>query len=114
MAGLFQRWSASTFEALQIRGYRILWIGSTLAFVAFFMSTIAQSAVAFDLTGKNSDVGAVVFGQGLAMIVLAPFGGALADRLSKRMLLVVPQGGSALKLHMVTDWRSLLDERASQ
>lgn len=62
-----------------------------LAFVAFFMSTIAQSAVAFDLTGNNRDVGAVVFGQGLAMIVLAPFGGALADRMSKRMLLVVSQ-----------------------
>ena len=62
-----------------------------LAFIGFFMSTIAQSAVAFDLTGNNRDVGAVVFGQGLAMIVLAPFGGALADRMSKRMLLVVSQ-----------------------
>ncbi len=39
-------------------------------------------------------------------------GGLAPD--GKRMLLVVPQGGSALKLHMVTDWRSLLDERASQ
>lgn len=88
---MFRRWSASTFDALQNRGYRTLWLGSMLAFVAFFMSTIAQSAVAFDLTGNNRDVGAVVFGQGIAMVLLAPFGGALADRMSKRMLLVVSQ-----------------------
>lgn len=91
MTGIIRRWSYGTFDALQNPGYRTLWIGSMLAFVAFFMSTIAQSVVAFDLTGNNRDVGAVVFGQGLAMIVLAPFGGALADRMSKRMLLVVSQ-----------------------
>ena len=91
MKTALRRWSTSTFDSLQIPGYRILWIGSMLAFVGFFMSTIAQSAVAFDLTGNNRSVGAVVFGQGLAMIVLAPFGGALADRLSKRMLLIISQ-----------------------
>jgi len=84
-------WVGGTFESLRNPGYRTLWIGSILAFVSFFMSTIAQNVVAFDLTGKNRDVGAVVFGQGLAMVVLAPFGGALADRVSKRGLLVISQ-----------------------
>lgn len=86
-----RRWSARTFDSLSVPGYRVLWIGSMLAFVAFFMATIAQSVVAFDLTGENSAVGAVVFGQGLAMLFLAPFGGALADRVSKRTLLLVAQ-----------------------
>ena len=35
--------------------------------------------------------------------VLAPDG--------KRLLVAVPQGGSALTLHLVTDWRSLLEKR---
>jgi hypothetical protein len=41
-----------------------------------------------------------------------PGAGAIAPD-GKRLLVAVPQGGSALKLHLVTDWRSLLDGRAS-
>lgn len=84
-------WIGTTFDSLRNPGYRTLWIGSMLAFVAFFMSTIAQGVVAYDLEGDNSAVGAVVFGQGLAMLFLAPFGGALADRLPKRMLVTLCQ-----------------------
>jgi predicted MFS family arabinose efflux permease len=86
-----QRWSSSTFDSLSLPGYRILWLGGVFAFVAFFMSTTAQSVVAFDITGNNRAVGAVIFGQGLSMGLLAPFGGALADRLSKRTLLLTTQ-----------------------
>ena len=41
------------------------------------MSTTAQNVVAFELTGNNRAVGFVAFGQGVAMLFLAPFGGAL-------------------------------------
>ena len=85
------RWAGSTFTALEDRNYRILWIGSALAVLGFMMSSTAQSVVAFDLTGSNRAVGLVMFGQGLAMFLLIPFGGAFADRFSKRMLLAVCQ-----------------------
>jgi MFS family permease len=71
--------------------YRMLWLGSFLGFMAFNMSGTAQSVVAFDLTGNNSAVGTVMFGQGLAMLLLNPFGGTIADRLNKRLLLIVTQ-----------------------
>jgi predicted MFS family arabinose efflux permease len=51
------------------------------------MSTVVQSVVAFRLTGSNSAVGFVVFAQGIAMFLLGPLGGAMADRLSKRRVL---------------------------
>ena len=73
------------------RNFRILWTGSFLAFVAFFMSTVVQSVVAFDLSGNNRAVGFVVFAQGIAQLALGPLGGALADRLSKKAVILTCQ-----------------------
>jgi len=85
-------WLGETFAALEGRNFRILWAGSLLAFIAFFMSTVVQSVVAFDLTDTNRAVGFVVFAQGLAQMVLGPVGGALADRVSKRLVILSCQG----------------------
>ena len=80
-----------TFAALAVRPFRVLWIGTLFAFVGFFMSTVVQSVVAFDLTGRNSAVGLVVFAQGLMMFTLGPLGGAFADRLPKRRVIAICQ-----------------------
>lgn len=80
-------WLQDTFAALAVRHFRVLWLGTLLAFLAFFMSTVVQSVVAFQLTGSNTAVGFVVFAQGVAMFVLGPLGGAMADRLPKRRVI---------------------------
>ena len=84
-------WVSTTFDAFRLPTYRTLWLGTIMAFVAFNTSMTAQNVVAYDLTGSNSAVGAVVFGQGVAMMVLNPFGGAIADRFSKRFLILLSQ-----------------------
>ena len=84
------------FEALRNRNFRLLWLGSLSAFVGFFASNVVQSVVAFQLTSANRSVGEVVFGRGLAQLLLAPVGGALADRISKRSILVSSQAFTAL------------------
>jgi MFS family permease len=94
-------WARTTFGSLSNRDYRILWAGSTLAFLAFMMSSVVQSVVAFDLTGTNEAVGAVSLGMGLATLLIAPFGGVLADRLSKRLLLLVGQATIGFTFAMV-------------
>jgi len=55
------------------------------------MSTVVQSIVAFQLTGRNGAVGVVLLGQGLAMALLGPLGGAVADRVPKKLVSVVTQ-----------------------
>ncbi len=80
-----------SFAALSVRNFAILWLGSLGTFTAFFMSTVVQAIVAFDLTGRNGAVGFVLLGQGIAMAVLGPFGGAVADRASKRMVNAICQ-----------------------
>jgi MFS family permease len=84
-------WFRATFAALQIRSFRILWAGTLLSFLAFFMSTIVQSVVAFELAATNRAVGFVVAGQGVAMVLFGPIGGAFADRLPKKLLIAVGQ-----------------------
>jgi MFS family permease len=86
------RWFETTFEAFRVPTYRVVWLGTILAFLAFNISMTAQGVVAYDLTGSNRAVGSVLFGQGVAMLFLNPFGGAIADRFSKRLLLFIAQG----------------------
>jgi MFS family permease len=84
-----------TFAALRVRDFRVLWAGSWASYIPFFMATIVQSVVAFELTRRNRAVGTVVFAQGLAMLALAPLGGAGADRWPKRRVLVLAQLAAA-------------------
>jgi MFS family permease len=93
--------AAATFDALKDRHYRILWTGTSLSFLAFSMSWIVQGVVAFEITGKNGDVGTVALGMGLATIITAPIGGVIADRVSKRALLLLGQVLIALDFGLV-------------
>lgn len=88
---MIRNWARTTFKSLENRDFRVLWIGTTLSFLAFMMSSIVQSVVAFDLTGRNGAVGAVALGMGVATIVISPFGGVIADRVSKKRLLLIGQ-----------------------
>ncbi|MEO8538685.1 MAG: MFS transporter [bacterium] len=88
---MISKWFHSTFESLGNPQYRTLWLGTSVAFLAFMMSSIVQSIVAFHITGKNGSVGLVALGMGVATIVISPFGGVIADRVSKRKLVLIGQ-----------------------
>jgi MFS family permease len=83
------------FAALAVRDFRVLWAGAWASYIPFFMANIVQSVVAFELSGKNRAVGTVVFAQGVAMLLLAPLGGAGADRWPKRRVLALTQSATA-------------------
>jgi predicted MFS family arabinose efflux permease len=78
-------------SVLNNQQFRLLFIGTTLAMLAFGMMQVVQGVVAFNLTGKNSAVGFVFLGQGVSMLVLSPLGGTLSDRVSKKRLLTGAQ-----------------------
>lgn len=89
-------WIKTTFAALAIRDYRVLWIAGLASFVAFFMAMIVQSVVAFGIAGNNRAVGTVVAAQGVAMATLGTIGGAFADRWPKRRVIAISQSATAL------------------
>jgi MFS family permease len=91
-------WMQATFGALSNRHYRVLWAGTVLSMLGFMISSLAQSVVAYDITGNNRAVGTVMFGQGIAMLLLNPVGGAVADRVSKRLMITLCQSIIALSM----------------
>lgn len=85
------RWASVTFDSLRVRDYRVLWVGTLFTFFTITVVMTAQNVVAYDLTGNNRAVGSVMFAQGIAMLFLAPLAGAVADRMSKRFLMLLGQ-----------------------
>ena len=93
----FQAWRDNTFAALSDGHFRVLFIGTLFATFAYMMMFLAMSVVAYDLSGTNTAVGVIGTGVGIAML-LAPFGGVIADRMNRKWVIVVGQGGGALML----------------
>ena len=93
----FSAWRENTFAAFDNRHFRILFVGTMLATVAYMMMFVAMSIVSYDLSGTNTAVGVIGTGVGVAMM-LAPFGGVLTDRVNRKWLIIVGQGGGAAML----------------
>lgn len=98
--GLASRAEASawqrTFASLRIPTYRWFWSGLLAYFFGFQMDMIARGYLAYDLTGSATALGIVSVAWGIPLLFLSLVGGALADRMEKRDLLLVTQGAMAL------------------
>ncbi len=81
-----RRWT--TFDALRDRNYRWLWIGSLASSVTFQMGTVAQGWLVYELTGSAFALGWVGAGWAVSSLLLSLYGGAIADRVDKRDLLI--------------------------
>ena len=92
---------STTFGALRDPQYRLLWLGGLVSFLGVQMQFIARGWLAFDLTGSNKGLGAVYLGFGVPMLLLTPWGGVAADRLSKRRVLMACQLALAISSGIV-------------
>jgi MFS family permease len=79
------------FAALSSRSYRIYLAGQSLANTGTWMQSIAQDWLIFDLTHSSTAVGVTMALQFLPMLTLGLHTGAVADRLSKRRILLTTQ-----------------------
>lgn len=85
-----------TFQALDVPAYRILWWGTLFSFVGMQMQVVARGYLAFDLTGSNTALGGVMIAFGIPQLLFGLSGGAVADRMAKRNVLIVWQSMIAL------------------
>ncbi|MCW2900679.1 MAG: transporter [Streptosporangiaceae bacterium] len=72
---------------LRHRSFRCLAAGRMLAYLANSMAPVALSFAVLDLTGSTADLGLVVGTRSLANVILLLFGGVLADRVSRALVL---------------------------
>ncbi len=88
--------SSRTFAALRFRNYRLYFFSQVVSFSGTWMQGIAQAWLVLELTGSGTALGAVVAMQFLPTLLLAPFGGVIADRFDKRKLIMVTQSIAGL------------------
>jgi MFS family permease len=75
-------------EPLRHRDFRLLWIGQTVSQIGDAAFVVALGWRAFTLTGKASSLGIVLAIEALGLIATLLIGGVLADRYSRRLLLI--------------------------
>lgn len=83
-----------TFESFRDREFRWFYLSMLGQMAAMNMQLVVRGYLAYVLTGSYGALGLVGLMGGLPMLVLAPFGGVLADRVSKKMVLQVGQFAS--------------------
>lgn len=82
---------SQTFDALRVRDYRLLFQGSAVTSIGFWMQQAALGWLVLDLTNSPFYLGLASFARQFPMMVVSPFGGVLADRLDRRNVMVATQ-----------------------
>ena len=85
------------FETLQIRDFRWIWIGSFISFMAMNMQMITRGWLVLRLE-NDSPLALVLVMVSFAapMTIVSLVGGALADRFSKKYLIIISQSANAV------------------
>ncbi len=78
----------ATLAPLRLPAFRLLLAGRTVGAVGNAFAPIALAFAVLDLTGSARDLGLVVGTRMLVNVLFVLFGGALADRLPKNLLMV--------------------------
>ena len=81
----------NTFRSLAGRDFRLYFIGQCVSLVGTWVQQVAFAWIAYRLTGSAFMLGLIAFCGQFPMLVLTPFSGVLADRFSRRNVLVVIQ-----------------------
>ena len=88
---------SNMLDTLSYRDFRWVWIGSFVSFMAMNMQMITRSWLILRVTDDSPlALTLVTLTFALPMTVVAPFAGALADRFSRKNLIIFSQIGSAL------------------
>ena len=88
--------SKDIFSALAVPNFRWLWIGSLGSSFAMNMQIIARGWLVYSLTSSAMDLAWVTLSFMLPSVLFSLYGGVLADRLSKRKVIVCAQSLNCL------------------
>lgn len=88
---LFRNYGHTTFSSLYVRNYRLYYIGQIVSTSGTFMQSVAQAWLVLKLTNSGPALGITTALQYLPILFLGPYGGVIADRVSKRRILYITQ-----------------------
>jgi MFS family permease len=87
---------ASTFAALRVRNFRIYVSAHAVASTGTWMQNIALEWLVLELSGSPVAVGITMACQFLPMLLIGMYGGMVADRYPKRIVLMITQSLNGL------------------
>lgn len=89
MKSRLKKFSQETFSSLAIRNFRLYFIGQSISMVGTFMQGIALAWLVLKMTNSGTALGVAISLQYMPILLLGPWGGMIADRFSRRTLLVI-------------------------
>jgi MFS family permease len=96
LTGAVRRLAVDVGPLRESPGFRRLWIGQSIAYVAWRMMLVLVPVQVYRLTGSTLDVGLVALVQFVPLVVFTIIGGALADTRDRRRLLLGSTAGIAV------------------
>ena len=81
-------------RALRHRNYRIFMGGQLISLIGTWMQTVAESWLVYRLTGSALLLGLAGFANRIPIFLLAPIGGAVADRYNRHRIVIATQVAS--------------------
>ena len=84
----------STFRALRHRNFRLFFAGQFISLTGTWMQSVAQSWLVYRLTGSVVLLGLIGFASQIPVFLLAPIGGAVADRHNRQKILIFTQSAA--------------------
>ena len=81
---------------LRYRDFRLLFVAGTVFYLGGMVSYVAIPYQIYTLTGSNFAVGAIGLVELVPLVVFGLYGGALADHVDRRKLLILTGAGQAV------------------
>lgn len=85
-----------TFAAMRHRNFQLYFGGQLISNIGTWMQVIAQAWVVYQIGHSELTLGLVAFSGAIPVLAISPWGGVIVDRVSRRNLLILTQGGAML------------------
>jgi MFS family permease len=90
------------WQPLEIRNFRLLWLGESISLLGDQFHFVALAWLTLQLTGSGLALGTVLMAASIPRAVFMLVGGAMSDRFSPRMLMLVSNAARALLVATIT------------
>lgn len=85
-----------SFRALRHRNFLVFWLSAVVSNSGAWLSNLTIPFVLYQLTGNALWVGYAAIAQYVPLVLIGPWGGALADRIARKQVLLITQSAMAV------------------